>query len=212
MTSEFKITPYTSEHSYFLSVCVVLGKALLGIDLFILSPSPSLSDLAPSCCKQGFLELLDRICPPDNLQHPQIIPLVSIESINPPTSWEHWSHASVWWKTMWLNLFMLQGGWLPEWTHPTLTWIDPNGRTLEKWGPCPSTSTEKEKLKFYVTPCSFCLCNSACSLQSLDHAGLRKWGLTKLGRAAYLTHPCLALCNRPAPANPQTRLITPVHV
>ena len=30
---------------------------------------------------------------------------------------------------------------------------------------------EEEKLKFYVTSCSFCLCNSACSLQSLDHAG-----------------------------------------
>ena len=28
---------------------------------------------------------------------------------------------------------------------------------------------EEEKLKFYITSCSFCLCNSACSLQSLDH-------------------------------------------
>ena len=30
--------------------------------------------------------------------------------------------------------------------------------------------TEEEKLKFYIT-CSLCLCNSACSLQSLDHVG-----------------------------------------
>ena len=94
---------------------------------------------------------------------------------------------------MWLNLFMLQGGWLPAWTHPTLTWIDPNGRTLEKRGPCPSTSTEKEKLKFYITSCSFCFCNSAWFLQSLDHAGHRKWGLTMLGTGAYLTYPYLAL-------------------
>ena len=71
---------------------------------------------------------------------------------------------------------------------------------------------EEEKLKFYITSCSFCLCNSACSLQSLDHVGLRKWGLTILGTGAYLTHPCPALCNCPAPANPQTCLIMPVHV
>ena len=30
---------------------------------------------------------------------------------------------------------------------------------------------EEEKLKFYITSFSFCLCNSACSLQSLDHVG-----------------------------------------
>ena len=48
---------------------------------------------------------------------------------------------------------------------------------------------EEEKLKFYITSCSFCLCNPACSLQSLDHASLRKWGLTILGTGAYLTHP-----------------------
>ena len=29
----------------------------------------------------------------------------------------------------------------------------------------------EEKLKFYIISCSFCLCNSACSLQSLDHVG-----------------------------------------
>ena len=32
-------------------------------------------------------------------------------------------------------------------------------------------SIEEEKLKFYITSCSFRLCNSACSLQSLDHVG-----------------------------------------
>ena len=30
---------------------------------------------------------------------------------------------------------------------------------------------EEEKLTFYITSCSFCLCNSLCSLQSLDHVG-----------------------------------------
>ena len=70
----------------------------------------------------------------------------------------------------------------------------------------------KDKFKFYIAFCSFCLCNSACSLQSLDHIGLRKWGLTILETGAYLTFPCPALCNSPAPANPQTCLIMPVHV
>ena len=32
-------------------------------------------------------------------------------------------------------------------------------------------SSEEQKLKFYITSCSFCLCNSACPLQSLDHVG-----------------------------------------
>ena len=61
---------------------------------------------------------------------------------------------------------------------------------------------EEEKLKFYITSCSFCLCNPACSLQSLDHIGLRKWGLKILGTGAYFTHPCPALCNRPSPCKP----------
>ena len=30
---------------------------------------------------------------------------------------------------------------------------------------------EEEKLTFYITSCSFCLCNSACSLQILDPMG-----------------------------------------
>ena len=29
----------------------------------------------------------------------------------------------------------------------------------------------EEKLKFYMASCSFCLCNSACSLQNMDHVG-----------------------------------------
>ena len=65
----------------------------------------------------------------------------------------------------------------------------------------PVAAGEEEKLKFYITSCSFCLCNSACSLQSLDHVGLGKWGLTMLETGDYLTHPCPALCNCPAPAN-----------
>ena len=32
-------------------------------------------------------------------------------------------------------------------------------------------ANEEEKLKFYITSCSFCLHDSACSLQSLDHVG-----------------------------------------
>ena len=74
-------------------------------------------------------------------------------------------------------------------------------------GVCPSSCPfEEEKLKFYITSCSFCLCNSACSLQSLDHIGLRKWGLTILGTGAYLTHPCPAPCNRPSPCKPANPL------
>ena len=71
---------------------------------------------------------------------------------------------------------------------------------------------EEGKFNFYITSCSFCLCNSAWSLQSLDYVGLRRWELTILGTGAYLTHSCPALCNCPAPANPQTCLIMPVHV
>ena len=62
---------------------------------------------------------------------------------------------------------------------------------------------EEEKLKFYITSCSFCLYNSSCSLQSGSHrsSSFRKWEFTILGTGAYLTHPCLALCNCPAPEN-----------
>ena len=58
-----------------------------------------------------------------------------------------------------------------------------------------TSDIEEDKLKFYITSCSFGLCNSACSSQSLDQVGLRKWGLTVLGIGAYLTHPCPALYN-----------------
>ena len=72
-------------------------------------------------------------------------------------------------------------------------------------------TNEEEKLKFYITSCPFRLCISACSLQSGSHRphSLRKWGLTVLGTGAYLTHPCPALCNCPAPAH---RFIMPVRV
>ena len=66
---------------------------------------------------------------------------------------------------------------------------------------------EEEKLKFYITSCSFCLCNPPCFLQSIDHVGLRRWGLTILGTGACLTQPYPALCNHLAPGNPQTCLI-----
>ena len=74
------------------------------------------------------------------------------------------------------------------------------------------TKLEEEKLKFYITSCCVCLYNSDCSLQSLDHVGLRKWGLTILGTRAYFTHPCHALGNHPVPADPQAHLIMPVRV
>ena len=60
---------------------------------------------------------------------------------------------------------------------------------------------EEEKLKFYITFCSFCLCKSACSLQSLGHIVSESGDLTILGIGAYLIYPCPALCNRPASAN-----------
>ena len=44
---------------------------------------------------------------------------------------------------------------------------------------------EEEKLKFYITSCSFRLCNSACSLRSLYHVGLRKWGITILSSVQF---------------------------
>ena len=77
-----------------------------------------------------------------------------------------------------------------------------SGRMFPVWRK--GRGSEEEKLKFYITSCSCCLCNSACSLQSLDHVGhlLSESGdLTILGTGAYLTHPCPALCSCPAPAN-----------
>ena len=66
---------------------------------------------------------------------------------------------------------------------------------------------EEEKLKFYITSFFFCLFNSACPLaksrsrRSRRSCSLRKWELAILGTGVYLTNPCPALCNRPAPAN-----------
>ena len=62
---------------------------------------------------------------------------------------------------------------------------------------------EEEKLKFYITSCSFCLCNPACFLQSLDHIGLRKWELSIVGTGAY---PAAVLCNCPSPCKPTNPL------
>ena len=74
---------------------------------------------------------------------------------------------------------------------------------LEKGMATHSSILEEEKLKFYITSCSFCLCNSACSLQNLDHVGhvVPESRLTVLGTGAYPTQPCPALCNHPASAN-----------
>ena len=36
---------------------------------------------------------------------------------------------------------------------------------------CVIQGIEEEMLKFYITSCFFCLCNSTCFLQSLDHIG-----------------------------------------
>ena len=50
----------------------------------------------------------------------------------------------------------------------------------------------EEKLKFYIISCSFCLCNSACSLQSLDHVGhilghnTRNWSLSHSPLSCFL--------------------------
>lgn len=96
-----------------------LVKALLRPDLFpvllashlCLSPSlPGIWCLLAANRVSGapWPDLSTKLCPVS-----QIIPLFSIDSINPPTDLpEHWSLASVWWKTMWLNLIVLQGRWL----------------------------------------------------------------------------------------------------
>ena len=71
---------------------------------------------------------------------------------------------------------------------------------------------EKKKLKYYITSCSFCLCNSACSLQSLDHV---HHIVSESGDLQYeeLKLISLTLVLLFATAQPlQTCLITPVHV
>ena len=63
---------------------------------------------------------------------------------------------------------------------------------------------EEEKLQFYIISCSFCLCNSACSLQSLDHVGhsLKKWGLNNT-RDWNLSHlPLSCFLQSPSPCKP----------
>ena len=71
---------------------------------------------------------------------------------------------------------------------------------------------EEEKLKFYITSCSFFLCNPACSLQSLDHVGHIG---SESGDLQYLDLELisLTLVLLFATAQPlQTCLIMPVHV
>ena len=49
---------------------------------------------------------------------------------------------------------------LPLWTNlGSLPWVQQFAHS------------EEEKLKFYITSFSSCLCNSACHLQSVDHVG-----------------------------------------
>ena len=45
------------------------------------------------------------------------------------------------------------------------------GQILNHWPSREGPPIEEEMLKFYITSCLFCLCTSACSLQSLDHVG-----------------------------------------
>ena len=71
---------------------------------------------------------------------------------------------------------------------------------------------EEETLKFYITSCSFCLCNSDYSLQSLDHIG---HVVSESGDLQYqkLELVSLTLVLLFAIAQPlQTSLIMPVHV
>ena len=59
---------------------------------------------------------------------------------------------------------------------------------------------EEEKLKFYLLlPLQLTL--PLAKSGSHRSRSLTKWGLTLLGTGAYLTHPCPAVCNCPAPAN-----------
>lgn len=57
---------------------------------------------------------------------------------------------------------------------------------------------EEETLKFYITSCSFCLCNSACSLQSLDHVG---HAVSESGDLEYSELELVSLALVLAPAN-----------
>ena len=51
-------------------------------------------------------------------------------------------------------------------SYQNMRWCFPQW-VIEAW----RGGSEEEKLKISITSCSFCLHNSACSLQSLDHVG-----------------------------------------
>ena len=63
------------------------------------------------------------------------------------------------------------------------------------------TEGDKEKLKFYITSCSFCLCNQLAPCKVWIPQVIQSQQVGTQNTGAYLTHPCPALCNRPAPAN-----------
>ena len=70
---------------------------------------------------------------------------------------------------------------------------------------CAKLSITEERLKFYTTS-SFCLCNSACSLQSLDHVG------HVVSESGNLQYQELELISLTLDLPLQTCLIMPVHV
>ena len=71
---------------------------------------------------------------------------------------------------------------------------------------------EEEKLKFYITSCSSCLCNSSCCLQSLDHVGhvVSESGDLKYQELELISLTFVLLFATAQPL--QSCLIIPVHV
>ena len=83
--------------------------------------------------------------------------------------------------------------------------IRPGGGAHSHWGTGTGNlggfrvpEPEEETLKFYITSCRFCLCNSACSLQSLDHVG---HAVSESGDLQYLELELASLTLVLAPAN-----------
>ena len=74
------------------------------------------------------------------------------------------------------------------------------------------SSNEEEKLNFYITTCSFCLCNSACSLQSLNQVGhvVSERGDLQYQELELISLTLVLLFPTAQPL--QTCLIMPVHV
>ena len=98
----------------------------------------------------------------------------------------------------WFDLLAIQGTLKSLFQHHHL-----KASILQCWA---FFMVKRKNENFSITSFSFWLCNSACSLQSLDHVGLRKWGLTILGTGSYLTHPCPTLCNHSSPYKPTNLL------